>query len=130
MAEPNSNQGKVPAFVDALHDDLQQGIKPAGGLEMKILDDVATTDEASAVLHDVLANAHGKNNELVNASLSAGQGTVAIIGGQVSFDPGDNYNSLAEGETARVEITYTVQRGNGKTETATVTVIITEFIYV
>jgi VCBS repeat-containing protein len=42
--------------------------------------------------------------------------------GTVSFDPNGDFESLAVGETATTEITYTISDGNGGTDTATVTI--------
>jgi len=49
---------------------------------------------------------------------------VALIDGVVSYDPNDQFESLAVGETGTDSFTYTVSDGNGGTDTATVTVTI------
>ncbi len=45
--------------------------------------------------------------------------------GSYSFDPGTAYNGLDDGETAIETITYTVDDGNGGTDTATLIITIT-----
>ncbi|WP_353110612.1 Ig-like domain-containing protein [Salinisphaera dokdonensis] len=45
--------------------------------------------------------------------------------GNYSFDPGDNFDYLAAGETAITGVTYTVSDGQGGTDTARLTVTIT-----
>jgi hypothetical protein len=57
--------------------------------------------------------------------LGDGSGTVAITeGGTLRFDPGAGYQSLGVGETATVEVEYTVSDGSGGTSVATATVVV------
>ncbi|NSX55223.1 ExeM/NucH family extracellular endonuclease [Parasulfitobacter algicola] len=59
----------------------------------------------------------------VSAQSDAGA-MVTVQNGVVSYDPGDIFAGLAEGETATDTFTYTVDDGRGGTDTATVTVTI------
>ncbi|MEL6437616.1 MAG: putative Ig domain-containing protein, partial [Pseudomonadota bacterium] len=45
--------------------------------------------------------------------------------GTVTFDPGDDFNGLGVGETATTEITYTIDDGQGGTDTATIVQTVT-----
>ncbi|MHC8509071.1 MAG: Ig-like domain-containing protein [Rhodospirillales bacterium] len=45
--------------------------------------------------------------------------------GTLSYNPGAGFQSLAAGETAQVRIEYTVDDGNGGTDTAVATVTVT-----
>ena len=91
--------------------------------------DTASTSENIAVDIDVLANDfdyEGSVFSLTGANVSSsGGGTVTIVDNQVHFDPGSDYDDLAEGETEEVEITYTVQDTEGLESTGTAVVTLT-----
>jgi VCBS repeat-containing protein len=53
-----------------------------------------------------------------SASFSAG------VNNNLSYDPGGQFNSLRQGQTATVSFTYTMKDGSGATSTATVTVTV------
>ncbi|WP_413698868.1 VCBS domain-containing protein [Psychromonas sp. KJ10-10] len=57
----------------------------------------------------------------------ASEGSVSILSstGEYTYKPGNNFQSLAEGETAIVSFDVTVEDGQGVTDTETVTVTIT-----
>ncbi|MCW1949743.1 MAG: tandem-95 repeat protein, partial [Octadecabacter sp.] len=82
-------------------------------------DDTATVDEDGSVDINVLGNdtdPNGDNLSVTNAT--SPDGTVTINpDGTITFEPNDNFN----GETT---ITYTVDDGNGGTDTATVNVTV------
>ena len=59
----------------------------------------------------------------VSATSAAGA-SVSLVNGAVSYDPGDLFQYLNDGETATDTFTYTVDDGKGGTDTATVTVTI------
>ena len=59
----------------------------------------------------------------VSATSVAGA-SVPLVNGAVSYDPGDLFQHLNDGETATDTFTYTVDDGKGGTDTATVTVTI------
>jgi Ca2+-binding RTX toxin-like protein len=89
--------------------------------------DEGPTDEDSVVLIDVLSNdtdPDGDTLTLTSVDITSGEGTATIVNGLVSYDPGDSYQHLNAGESVVVEITYTVDDGQGGTsaETAVVTV--------
>ena len=90
----------------------------------------AATEDGGAVEIDVLANdsdVDGDSLTVTSATLPEGaEGAVTINeDGTISFDPGEGYQTLAEGETQDVEITYTIDDGQGGTSEATVTVTVT-----
>ncbi|MCA9106475.1 MAG: VCBS domain-containing protein, partial [Planctomycetales bacterium] len=87
--------------------------------------DLATTLEQTAALVDVLANDSDvdASDTLVvsSARLLTGSGVVEVVGDQVKFTPGAEYNSLAEGEQAFVTIEYDVRDPHGAVSTALLT---------
>lgn len=85
--------------------------------------DSATTSEDSPVTIDVLANDTGP--DLSIASASTAHGELAIVGGELVFDPNGDYDYLAAGETATATIAYTAVTAAGRESQGTVTVTIT-----
>lgn len=94
-------------------------------------DDTITATENGASLlsaDDLLANDRdfdGDGTTITAVSASASGAAVALIDGDVRYDPGSIFDHLADGETATDTFTYTVDDGKGGTDTATVTVTIT-----
>lgn len=95
-------------------------------------DDTAATNENSALVLDeasLLANDNEYDDDAINitdvSATSASGATVSFENGQVTYDPGNAFDALAEGETATDTFTYTVDDGKGGTDTATVTVTVT-----
>ncbi|WP_274017909.1 tandem-95 repeat protein [Vibrio parahaemolyticus] len=82
-------------------------------------DDIATTQEDTAVTIDVLPNdsdVDGDKLSIQSASVPSDQGTVEIVDGKLVFTPAENFNGDAE-------ITYTVTDG-ALTDQATVKVTV------
>ncbi|HCH4139750.1 TPA: tandem-95 repeat protein [Vibrio parahaemolyticus] len=82
-------------------------------------DDIATTQEDTAVTIDVLPNdtdADGDKLSIESASVPKEQGTVEVVNGKLVFTPTENFNGDAE-------ITYTVTDG-ALTDQATVKVTV------
>ncbi|EKA6057214.1 tandem-95 repeat protein, partial [Vibrio parahaemolyticus] len=82
-------------------------------------DDIATTQEDTAVTIDVLPNdsdVDGDKLSIESASVSKEQGTVEVVNGKLVFTPAENFNGDAE-------ITYTVTDGQ-LTDEAKVTVTV------
>mgnify|MGYP000157994146 CR=1 FL=1 len=94
--------------------------------------DSASTGENDTVAIDVLANDtdpdSGDTLTLQAASITGGLGTISIAGGQVIYDPGAAYGYLATGDTATVEIAYSIsdQQGAPAYGAVTVTVVGTD----
>ena len=89
--------------------------------------DSATTDEDSVVTIDALANdtdADGDELTITSVSFTSGYGTVQVVNGQLQYDPDGNYEYLQVGESETVEISYTVDDGNGGTDSAVATVTV------
>ena len=93
------------------------------------VNDSDTTGENTAIIVDVLANDTdvdlSDTHTVDSVSINSGDGTVSIVGGQVQYDPGTDYDYLAIGETAEVELAYTMSDNNGGTSDAIVTLTIT-----
>jgi len=91
--------------------------------------DTAATDEDTSVTIDVLANdsapGAGNSHTVDNVSVTNGLGAVSIVGNQVVYDPGSAYQSLAVGETAQVELSYTMSDVTGAPSTSTISVTVT-----
>ncbi|EJG0960883.1 tandem-95 repeat protein [Vibrio parahaemolyticus] len=82
-------------------------------------DDIATTQEDTAVTIDVLSNdtdVDGDKLSVESASVPKEQGTVEVVNGKLVFTPAENFNGYAE-------ITYTVTDGQ-LTDEAKVTVTV------
>ena len=106
-------------------------------------DDAVAANEDIAVNGDVLAdNGNGADSDANGDTLTVTQvnGSGANVGvavalaggglvtlqsnGQFSFDPNNSYEALAVGETAIETFGYTIEDGNGGSDTATVTLTI------
>src|SRR6185436_216919 len=90
--------------------------------------DTAETGENEIVLIDVLANDSDVDNgailTVIAASAPAGQGAASVVANQVQFDPGTDFDYLAEGETAEVIVDYTIEDEHGAQSTSTVTITV------
>ncbi|WP_224815062.1 tandem-95 repeat protein [Hasllibacter sp. MH4015] len=85
------------------------------------VNDSVTTDEDTPITIDVLDNdtdVDGDTLEITGASVPADQGVVSIVGGELLFEPAENFNGEAT-------ISYSISDGNGGTDTAEVTVTVT-----
>ena len=94
-------------------------------------DDTASTDEdavLSIAASDLTANDQEFDGDEITvvavSATSAAGASVSLANGAVSYDPGDLFQHLNDGETATDTFTYTVDDGKGGTDTATVTVTI------
>lgn len=92
--------------------------------------DAAAGQENEALIIDVLANDSDVDHNAVlhvsAASVPAGQGAVTINpDNTLAFDPGSDFDHLAQGASATVTITYTVADEHGAEDTKSVTVTIT-----
>jgi VCBS repeat-containing protein len=92
--------------------------------------DTASIGENGApILISVLANDsdvdHGAVLTLNSASAPSGQGTASVVGNQVRFDPGTDFDDLAAGQTEQVVVSYEIQDEYGATATSTVTITVT-----
>jgi VCBS repeat-containing protein len=91
--------------------------------------DTDTTSENAAVLVDVLANDTDVDNGAVltvtAASAPVGQGSALVVGNQVEFDPGADFDYLAAGESVDVVVSYDITDENGATDSSTITITVT-----
>ena len=88
----------------------------------------SATEGAGAVSFDVLANdSHpdGDSFTLTNAEVTEGNGSVSIVNGEVVFNPDVSHNELADGETADVTVSYTIEDADGEESTAELTITVT-----
>lgn len=91
--------------------------------------DAASTGENMAVSVNVLANDGDVDNGAVltvtAASAPAGQGSASVVGNQVQFDLGSDFDYLAAGESASVVLSYSISDEHGATSSSTVTLTVT-----
>jgi VCBS repeat-containing protein len=88
-----------------------------------ILDEVADVDPDGDALSVVAANGIPVEGPTQVTGSTGGTFTVNPDG-SYEFTPGDDFNSLAEGETKTTKITYTISDGEGGTDTETLTVTV------
>ena len=91
--------------------------------------DTAAGSENQTLLLDVLANDTDADDghvlTLTGASAPSGHGSASVAGNQVQFDPGTDFDHLAQGVTETVVVTYTMQDEYGATSTSSVTITVT-----
>src|SRR3954464_2275703 len=91
--------------------------------------DSASGTENQTLTIDVLANDtdvdDGHVFTLVSASAPASQGSASVVANQLEFNPGTDFDHLAEGATATVTLNYTMQDEHGAQSSSTVTINIT-----
>jgi VCBS repeat-containing protein len=91
--------------------------------------DSATVDEDHHVGIDALTNDTdvdaGAKLSLVSASVTGGLGTATIVGNQLVYSPGSDYQYLKAGESANVVIDYTIADEQGAKATSVVNVLVT-----
>jgi len=91
--------------------------------------DTATTSENVPVTINVLANDHDVDDGAVltvtAASAPSGQGSASVVGNQVQFNPGSDFDHLAVGESQVVNVSYTISDEHGATSTSTVAITVT-----
>jgi VCBS repeat-containing protein len=93
------------------------------------IDDAVTTTENGTVVDiDVLANdtdIDGDGLSVLSVDNSGATGSAVInVNGKIDYDAGSGFDYLAAGETATDTFSYTVDDGNGGTDTTTVSVTI------
>lgn len=94
------------------------------------VNDAPTTDEDTAISIDILGNDSDPNGGAVRVTAiddSATQGTVtpgATDTDPVGYDPGDVFQSLAEGESDSDSFSYTIVNDAGGTDSTTVSITI------
>jgi VCBS repeat-containing protein len=91
--------------------------------------DSGSATENQVISVDVLANDTDADDghvlSLVSASAPSGQGSASVVAGEVQFDPGSDFDHLAEGATASVTVSYTMQDEHGAQSSSTVTITVT-----
>lgn len=95
-------------------------------------DETASGGENQTLTIDVLANDTDvdRNDDPTNFLLteanilSEGGGSVDIVNNQLVFDPGTDFDGLADGQSAEVQIRYTMTDDEGASSTAEVTITV------
>src|SRR5207253_403958 len=93
------------------------------------VDDVAAGTENQTLTIDVLANDtdvdDGHLFTLISASAPASKGTASVVGNQLVFNPGADFDHLAQGVVEHVTLSYQMQDQYGALSTSSVDVTIT-----
>jgi VCBS repeat-containing protein len=101
----------------------------ANDAPVALADSGTATEDGGAVIVDVLANDTdvdaGDFPTLLSVNGTGTVGSVSIVSGKVSYDPGAHFQSLGAGATALDTFTYTMRDNGGARSTATVTMTIT-----
>ena len=87
-----------------------------------------TTDQDTSLTVDVLASASDPEGDVLtlsNVTLDSGLGSVSIVNNELVYDPAGNYDSLADGQSAEVVVSYTVTDATGETSQSTATISVT-----
>ncbi|WP_417431651.1 DUF5801 repeats-in-toxin domain-containing protein [Kiloniella sp.] len=112
-------------------------IKGTNDAPVAVADTGITTDENASVAIDVLANDTDVDHSdsparfsLDNVSFASGvpdapTATATISAGKLVFNPGADFDYLADGETATVVINYTMSDSNGASSNSTATITVT-----
>ncbi len=91
--------------------------------------DSGTTSENTAITVDVLANDTdvdlSDTHTVDSVTVPAGSGTASIVDNEVVWSPGTDFDYLAVGETATVELAYSMSDNNGGTDSSIVTLTVT-----
>ena len=91
--------------------------------------DSGSTTENQTLTIDVLANDtdvdDGHVFTLTSVSGPSGKGIATIVGNQVQFDPGTDFDHLADGATETVMVSYTMQDEHGASSSSTLTMTVT-----
>ncbi|MDC7707999.1 Ig-like domain-containing protein, partial [Vogesella indigofera] len=91
--------------------------------------DTGAGTENQTLSLDVLANDtdvdDGHVLSLVSASAPAGKGSASVVGGQLQFDPGADFDHLADGAEEQVIVSYTMKDEHGAESSSTVTITVT-----
>ncbi len=91
--------------------------------------DTGGAGENQTILVNVLANDtdvdDGAVLSLVSASAPAGKGSASIVAGQVEFNPGADFDHLAQGATEVVTVNYTMKDEHDATSSSTIAITVT-----
>ena len=90
-----------------------------------LADTVTVDEDAGATVIDVLENDQAPDGvDAVELVEGPAQGAVVLEGNAFTFDPGEDFQHLAEGESETVTFTYEVSDVDGDTDTAEVAVTV------
>jgi len=91
------------------------------------INDDRTTDQDTAIIISALGNdtdPDASDALVITGVTQPARGTVTYNAGNLTFDPGNDFDDLDAGETATVTFNYSISDGNGGTDTATITVTV------
>lgn len=101
------------------------GPDTGGDVDPVAVDDTFVASENASLDGDVTANDTTNAGTTVTLISGVSQGTLVLnADGRFSFDAGDDFDALADGETVDVSFSYELS-GGGETRTATATITVT-----
>ncbi|MEM6488074.1 MAG: Ig-like domain-containing protein, partial [Pseudomonadota bacterium] len=109
---------------DAVDDDLMSD-QFGGSADLLTNDTDPEADPLTITAVNGDPGAVSTEEEFIFIDLESGAQLIVFSSGSASYDTRDVFNALGEGEQAEDSFTYTVSDGQGGSDTATVTVIIT-----
>ena len=126
-ANERSEAATVTVIVTGTNDTPVATIDTGAGHEHEILllnvlandTDADHNDDASNFSLDVVQVVDNNGDPL------AGNGSVRILNNQLEFNPGNDFNHLADGETATVTVRYVMSDDEGASAESTVTITVT-----
>ena len=137
MQSLDSGESDTDSFTYTVQDDngnsstatVTVTINGADDANLDATDDAIVVNEdagSTSLVTDLLANDDlGGDGQIVSIDTNGTTGTVLSAGGDVSYDPDNQFDSLPTGQNATDTFTYTLQNSVGNSDTATVTVTIT-----
>ena len=125
--EGNISESTAIITVTGTNDDPVATADTGEGHENQILTIDVLSNDSDIDHNDGLANFSLDTVELVdtNGDPVNGQGSVGVVGNQLQFDPGTDFDYLATGETATVTVRYSMSDDEGADASSTVTITIT-----
>ncbi|SFL26782.1 VCBS repeat-containing protein, partial [Pseudovibrio ascidiaceicola] len=97
-----------------------------GANDAPIVSDIvtSTSEDNSVLIEPAFSDADSSDTHTITFDASGTTGEVSLVDGKFQYDPNDQFEHLAVGETATDTFTYTVDDGNGGvvTKTATITI--------
>ena len=89
--------------------------------------DSVNITENQTITVDVVGNDTDADNDtlnLISVSTPAGKGSVSIVGGELRFNPGTDFDALGTGQQEQVAVSYTVSDGDA-TDQGTLIITVT-----
>ena len=125
--EGETSESTATITVTGTNDDPVATADTAAGHENQVLTIDVLSNDSDSDHNDDVSNFSLDTVQLVdtNGDPVTGQGSVSIVGNQLQFDPGADFDYLATGESATVTVRYNMSDDEGADASSTVTITIT-----